>query len=333
MGRRKPGRRFTPEQGGAVVMALGLDLLGEPPATWHPVVWFGKLIHTLERGAPRGHLLQMLYGGVIPVLAAPAAFMPAAVMHLIAKRVHAQARKRDFLCSGSLLYALMEGAGLKPCLAWRMLVDAGRKVRQALERADLLAAREALRSLVSRDRAELSEEQVAAAAIESLAENLSDSIVAPLCFYALFGLPGVAVYRFVNTSDSMLGYHGRYEYLGKAAARLDDVFNLLPARLTALLIIALAPLYGGNRRTAWRIWRRDARKTASPNAGHPMAAAAGALDLSLEKVDHYLLGNTGKTITPHEIRQAEQMVWWVGGVAFALTATCKMCWRVFPWDR
>ena len=130
----------------------------------------------------------------------------------------------------------------------------------------------------------------------------------------------------------MLGYHGRYEYLGKAAARIDDVFNLLPARLTALLIIALAPLYHGNREMAWRIWRRDARKTASPNAGHPMAAAAGALGLQLEKVDHNLLGDPVKTVTSREIRQAERMVWWVGGVAFALTATCKLDWRVFSWD-
>lgn len=333
MGDTKPGRRLAPERGAAVVMALGLDMLGEPPATWHPVVWFGKLIHTWERGAPRGHLPQMLYGGVILVLAAPTAFLPAAVVHLIAKRAHRHAKQRGFLCSGSLLYALIEGAGLKPCFAWRMLVEAGRSVRQALERSDLPAAREVLRNLVSRDRTGLSEEQVAAAAIESLAENLSDSIVAPLCFYALFGLPGAAVYRFVNTSDSMLGYHGHYEYLGKMAARLDDVFNLLPARLTALLIIALAPLYGGNRRTAWRIWRRDAGKTASPNAGHPMAAAAGALGLPLEKVDHYLLGNPGKTVTPREIRQAEQMVWWVGGGAFALTVACKIRWRLFSWDR
>ncbi len=255
MGDTKPGRSLALERGAAVVMALGLDMLGEPPATWHPVVWFGKLIHTWERGAPRGHLPQMLYGGVILVLAAPVAFLPAAMVHLIAKRAHRHARQRGFFCSGSLLYALIEGAGLKPCFAWRMLVEAGRSVRQALERSDLPAAREVLRNLVSRDRTGLSEEQVAAAAIESLAENLSDSIVAPLCFYALFGLPGAAVYRFVNTSDSMLGYHGHYEYLGKMAARLDDVFNLLPARLTALLIIALAPLYGGNRRTAWRIWK------------------------------------------------------------------------------
>jgi len=126
------------------------------------------------------------------------------------------------------------------------------------------------------------------------------------------------------------GYHGRYEYLGKAAARLDDALNLLPARLTALLIIVLAPLYGGNRWTAWRIWRRDSRKTASPNAGHPMAAAAGALGIQLEKVDHYILGDTEKAISPQSIQQAERMVWWVGSCVIALTAVFKTLWRAFP---
>jgi adenosylcobinamide-phosphate synthase len=214
-----------------------------------------------------------------------------------------------------------------------MLAEAGRSVRLALERGDLTAARHALGNLVSRDRSELTAELAGAAAIESLAENLSDSIVAPLFYYTLFGLPGAAAYRLFNTCDSMLGYHGRYEYLGKAAARFDDALNLLPARLTALLIIVLAPLYGGNQWTAWRIWRRDSRRTASPNAGHPMAAAAGALGIQLEKVDHYILGDTEKAISPQSIQQAEQMVWWVGGCAIVLTAIFKTRWRAFPWSR
>src|SRR5260370_7149929 len=124
----------------------------------------------------------------------------------------------------------------------------------------------------------------------------------------------------------MIGYHGHYEYLGKAAARLDDMLNVLPARLTALFIIALAPLFGGNRPKAWQIWRRDARKTASPNAGHPMAAAAGALNLQLEKVGHYRLGDNEKAITTHSIRLAEQMVWVIGCLALFLPAPFKTLW-------
>src|SRR5260370_19243597 len=129
-----------------------------------------------------------------------------------------------------------------------------------------------MQSRVSRGRFELREELAGVAAIESLAETLSAAIVAPLLYYTLFDLPGAAAYRLFNTFDSMVGYHGQYEYLGKAAAWLDDVLNALPARLTALLIIALAPLFGGNRLKAWRTWQRDARRTASPNSGHPLAA-------------------------------------------------------------
>lgn len=333
MNKKKPVRRVALEEGAAVLMALGLDITGEPPAALHPVVWFGKLIQRMERAAPRGPILQVLYGVVILILAAPAAILPAALVHLLARRVQSEAVQRDAMCSGLFLYALIEGAGLKPCLALRMLAEAGRSVRLALEQGDLPAARQALQSLVSRDCSELTAELAGAAAIESLAENLSDSIVAPLFYYGLFGLPGAAGYRLFNTFDSMLGYHGQYEYLGKAAARLDDALNLLPARLTAVLIIALAPLYGGKRWTAWRIWRRDSRKTESPNAGHPMAAAAGALGVRLEKADHYILGKAEKTVSPWNIRQAEQMVWWVGGCAIVLAAVCKIRGRAFPWSR
>jgi adenosylcobinamide-phosphate synthase len=320
--------RTALEEGAAVLVALGLDILGEPPAPWHPVVWYGKLIQCLARAAPQGRFLQLLYGMVILILAAPVAFLPAAIVHWLAKRVRAEAIQRGCPCRGLILYALVEGTGLKPFFALRMLADAGRLVRLCLERGDLPAARHALQRLVSRDRSELTAELAGAAAIESLAENLSDSIVAPLLYYTLFGLPGAAAYRLFNTFDAMVGYHGQYEYVGKAAARLDDVLNALPSRLTALLIIALAPLFGGNRLKAWQIWRRDARRTASPNAGHPMAAAAGALGLQLEKVGHYRLGDNNKTITTSSVRRAEQMVWSIGCVVVFLTALFKTLWRV-----
>src|SRR5258708_10428744 len=154
---------------------------------------------------------------------------------------------------------------------------------RSLEQGNVPAARYALRSLVSRDRSQLTAQLAGAAAIESLAENLSDSIVGPLFSYALFGLPGAAAYRLFNTFDSMIGYHCRYEYLGKAAARLDQLLNVVPARLTALLIIALAPLFGGNRRKAWQIWRRDAGKKLSANPRPTRGPAAVALSVPLEK--------------------------------------------------
>ncbi len=303
-----------------ILLAAVLDLIGEPPINWHPVVWYGKLIGRLEQAAPRGRLAQLLYGVCMPICAATLVLPPVLLVQFLATRIH-------LITSQTRWKILIEGSALKPFFALRMLVDAGRGVRSALERGDLPAARLALRSLVSRDRSNLTADLAAAAAIESLAENLSDSVVAPLFYYALFGLPGAALYRLCNTLDSMIGYRGRYEYLGKASARLDDILNLLPSRLTALLIIGLAPFFGGKWRNAWRIWRRDAGKTASPNAGHPMSAAAGALGIRLEKVDHYTLGDNEKIVSHTDIKRAEKMVWCVGGMAMMLCCLFRVCRR------
>ena len=303
-----------------ILLAAVLDLIGEPPINWHPVVWYGKLIGRLEQAAPRGRLAQLLYGVCMPICAAILVLPPILLVQFLATRIH-------LITSQTRWKILIEGSALKPFFALRMLVDAGRGVRSALERGDLPAARLALRSLVSRDRSNLTADLAAAAAIESLAENLSDSVVAPLFYYALFGLPGAALYRLCNTLDSMIGYRGRYEYLGKASARLDDILNLLPSRLTALLIIGLAPFFGGKWRSAWRIWRRDAGKTASPNAGHPMSAAAGALGIQLEKVGHYTLGDNEKIVSHTDIKRAEKMVWCVGGMAIVLCCIFRVCRR------
>ncbi len=319
-------RTFTLEAGIAVCVAMGIDLLGEPPAVSHPVVWYGRLIHWLEQKAPQRSTSQLLYGAGMLVLAAPVAVVPALLVQTMTKGIYKYIRQRGLTVSALLIYSLMEGIALKPFFALHLLVTSGYEVRRALEQEDLAAARVALQALVSRDRSQLTSSLVAAAAIESLAENLSDSVVAPLFYYTLFGLPGVAAYRLFNTFDSMLGYHGRYEYLGKAAARLDDGLNIVPSRLTALLIIACAPRYGGKTLRAWHIWRRDARKTASPNAGHPMAACAGALGVQLEKVEYYKLGDDEREITSHDIQRAEQMVEWIGGISILLTALCKSSW-------
>jgi len=321
------------EEGIAVLLALGVDFLGEPPLAVHPVVWYGNLIRFLERRAPRTPVPQLLYGILMLILAAPVAFVPAILLHRVANFMRATCLRRGYPLLGGLLYTLIEGGSLKPFFALKMLSKAGQRVRCSLEHHDLPAARDALQHLVSRNRSQLSEELVAAATIESLAENVSDSVVAPLLYYAVFGLPGAAAYRLFNTFDSMIGYHGQYEYLGKAAAQLDDVLNLLPSRLTALLIIALAPSFGGNRRAAWHIWRRDAGNTESPNAGHPMAAAAGALEIQLEKVDHYILGDARNMLTPQRVQQVERMVCWIGGSAVVLATLFTLLRRDYSWVR
>src|SRR5262249_46813113 len=157
------------------------------------------------------------------------------------------------------------------------LGQAALRVVKPLDADNLDEARVALRSLCSRDPSELSREELLAATIESLAENASDSFVAPLFYFALFGIPGAIAYRAINTLDAMIGYRGKSEALGKFAARLDDVANFIPARLTALLFLALGWLLGSDAARGWRILRRDGANTPSPNGGRPMATMAGLL--------------------------------------------------------
>lgn len=307
----------------AVLVAYGLDALGEPPTAWHPVVWYGKMIRRLERDAPRDRYAQLLYGGVMPLLASGVVCPVILLFQNMSCWCIDYFEQRLRLPVSSLLYGVLIGSALKPFFALRMLADAGKAVRLSLTNGDLLGARDNLINLVSRDRSQLSHELVAAAAVESLSENMSDAVVAPLFYYACLGLPGAALYRLINTFDSMIGYHGDYEYLGKVSARLDDLLNIIPSRLTALMIIACAPLYGGSWRGGWQIWRRDARKTESPNAGQPMSAVAGALGIQLEKVEHYQLGDPERPITADDIGRAEAMVWCVGGLTILLTMLCR----------
>ena len=281
----------------ALPLAVAWDLLlGEPPVHAHPVVWMGKAARVLERRAPtEGAARQFAYGAVLAVVP-PLAY--AAATGWCWRRLR-----------GRPVLALALGVPLlKSTFAIRELRRAGAGVRVPLATGDLAAAREGLRSLVSRDPTTLTAPLVAAAAIESLAENLSDSIVAPLCYWALFGLPGAVAYRAINTLDAMIGYRGRYEWLGKAGARLDDAANLLPARITTGLLVAAAAIAGEDAPCAFTTARRDGRLTDSPNAGWPMATMAGALGVELEKVGHYRLGAGGGVADAAMIARADRLV-------------------------
>ncbi len=286
--------------------ALALDVLvGEPPAALHPVVWMGQLIGVLQRHAPRGtpHR-ELLYGaamtgGCVVVAVAPA---------LLLERAPIAHSTRQGSAATHLLHFAAGAALLKSTFAWKTLLQAGERVGVALQQHDLAAARAGLRWLVSRDAARLDASQVAAAAIESLAENASDSVVAPLLAYALFGLPGACGYRAVNTLDAMIGYRGAYEFLGKVPARLDDLLNIVPARLTGMLIVVAGVPCGADTRQAWRTMWRDHACTASPNAGYPMSAIAGALGITLEKVNHYHLNPAGRAPTPDDLPRAARLV-------------------------
>ena len=205
---------------------------------------------------------------------------------------------------------------LKSALSVRMLGQAATEVARALAEGDVTRARFGLRSLVSRDTALLDEPLLAAAAVESVAENASDSVVAPLFFFAVGGVPAAVAYRACNTLDSMIGYRGETEWLGKAAARLDDAANLVPARVTAALFVVASALVGASAAGALRVWWRDGARTESPNAGRPMAAMAGALGVSLEKVGHYRLGDGAAAVGAETIDRAVAMLY----VASALAA-------------
>jgi len=280
-----------------LLAALIDQTLGEPPGQVHPVVGMGKLVEVLVRRAPeRSKWGALGYGGLVTAITVATAWWVSALID-------------DWLGRLPFVPRVFARAYLfKPTFAARTLFAAGEQVRLPLERGDLAQARVALRSLVSRRTDSLDPSLVAAAAIESLAENTSDSIVAPVLAYLVAGVSGAYVYRAANTLDAMIGYRGRYEYLGKFAARLDDLLNLIPARLTAILLVSGAVVSGSNGRqglaTAWR----DHRKAASPNAGWPMSAMAGALGVQLEKVGHYRLGDGLRPPRIGDIQRAERIV-------------------------
>jgi adenosylcobinamide-phosphate synthase len=288
-----------------MALAIAVDrLFGEPPNALHPVAWIGKLIARLTTLAPRfGPRRQLLAGALIALVVPTMATVAGAALLRLAGR-HA------------LLALLLGTALLKTLFALRALGDAARGVRDALAPPDLAAARHALGSLCSRPAATLSPPALIAATVESIAENLSDSFVAPLFYYALLGLPGALGYRAVNTLDAMIGYHGRFEFLGKASARLDDLLNLIPARLTAGCLLLGGALTGWPAARGWRILRRDGDLTESPNAGRPMAAMAGLLGVVLEKDEHYHLGDADRPIALPLIDQA----WRIASAAAVVAA-------------
>jgi adenosylcobinamide-phosphate synthase len=260
--------------------------LGEPPARLHPVVWMGKLLAWLEAIAPRSNPARCAFGLVV-ALGLPLAWGGLAAL---------LERRTAWPIQGALLSATFAGRGL---------LDAGGRVERLLRDGRVDDARRELRWLVSRPTERLDETLVSAAAIESLAENYADSWVAPLAAYSLLGLGGAYAYRAANTADAMWGYRtAQYEWLGKGVAHLDDVLNWLPARLGALLLV----LSGPRPRAARAVWWRDARLTASPNAGHPMSVVAGHLNLRLEKPGHYVLHPKGSSPSPNDVAGARRLV-------------------------
>jgi adenosylcobinamide-phosphate synthase len=297
-------------------VALALDLTaGDPPNRYHPVAWMGSTIARARRLAPQHGRWAPCVAGAVLVVGGVVVW--GAVGWLL---------ERGFATLPWPLRWLAEVGVLKTTFALRGLVQASHQVQTALDAGNLLHARHLVSwHLVSRDTSQLTASQVAAATVESVAENTSDGIVAPWLFYVLGGLPAAFAYRFINTADAMLGYRDpQREWLGKVPARLDDLVNLVPARLTALCMLLAALFPGTNAHTAWQIWRRDARRPASPNAGHPMSVMAGALQVELTKAGVYQLGAGQAPPVARDIARAVSLVYRT--VALVLVALALGLW-------
>lgn len=266
---------------GVLLLALVLDFaLREPPNALHPVVWIGKTISFLEKLLPQSSPNIAFASGLIIAVLVPIFFGGIAwIIALGLREIHPVA----YLIGGAIL--------LKTTFAVKGLGQAAKATHRAVASDDLEEARYSLRNLVSRDASTLTAPMVSAAAIESVAENTTDSYIAPWLAFALLGLPGAFAYRALNTLDSMIGYHGRYEFFGKASAKLDDVANLIPARLCALLMLIAGIIVGLPLGRGFGVMRREHSKTESPNAGWTISAMAGLLGVVLEKVEHYRIGD------------------------------------------
>ena len=287
-----------------LAVAIGLDLaLGELPNRWHPVAVLGAAIERVEGSTRR---LPAPAGGAILALLFPAiAFGSAVAATKVTRRLP------------PVLAIPLEAALLKQTFSVRALFEHTRSVAVALKAGDVEAGRRAVGMMVSRETAALDEAAVASAAIESLAENASDSVVAPWGWYVVGGLPMAAAYRAVNTLDAMVGYRSK-GWVGTPSARLDDGMNYLPARATAGLM-AIA----GRSRGAFAGAISDHGRTPSPNSGWPMAAAAHALGVRLEKAGHHILNAGGRLADPADIQAAERLiaVTLAAGAALALAGT------------
>jgi adenosylcobinamide-phosphate synthase len=310
---------------GAYVLlgALLLDLLaGEAPNRFHPVAWLGKFISFQLRLAPSaGNVRQFIYGAAMVILTTAIITLPlyfltcycgtaAQICHCEAAAAAAAICPIAVFLPNltTIAYVLFSIYLLKNSFSLRGLWQAVQKVKISLTSGDLDKARWHTNALVSRKTENLSREQVISAAIESCSENLCDSFVAPLFYFALFGMPGAVAYRIINTFDAMIGFHGKWEYTGKFAARLDDVLNFIPARLSGLFIVLASAVCGAGVAGSWHSMLSQHSRTESPNAGWTMSAMAGSLGITLEKPGAYCLNGGGRELTPATITRSQQIV-------------------------
>ena len=303
----------------ACMTGFVLDFIfGDPVWLYHPVRMIGKGIELGERILRRicGEKHLMAAGGLLWLMIAGLSFLFPLGLLFLAYRIHP-----------GLGFAL-EAFWCFQILAARSLCRESTKVYDRLQEEDLPGARRAVSMIVGRDTESLTAEGVTKAAVETVAENTSDGVTAPLIYLMIGGAPLGFLYKAVNTMDSMLGYkNDRYLYFGRIPARMDDIFNYIPARLTALVMIAAAYLTGLDGRNAWRIYRRDRNKHASPNAAQTESVCAGALGVQLAGDAVYFgklykkefIGDSLRPIEPQDIRRTQRLMY---ATAFLLLLLC-----------
>ncbi len=303
----------------AVLGGFVLDaLFGDPAWLPHPVVYMGKAISKLEKflrprlpKTPQGELL----GGAIVAFCLPVGtFLLTGLVCWGAARLH------------PLLGLAVQMFWCGQALAARGLVQESTNVYKELKKPDLPGARKAVSRIVGRDTAELTAEGVTKAAVETVAENASDGVIAPLLYMLIGGAPLALTYKAINTMDSMLGYKNeKYLYFGRVPAKLDDAANYIPSRLAGLLWVAAAAFTHNDAKGAWKIWRRDRRNHASPNSAQTESACAGALGVQLAGPAYYFgeyyakptIGDALRPIEPEDILRANQMMYVASSFALA----------------
>ena len=304
----------------ACITGFLLDcIFGDPVWMYHPIRVIGTLISGLEKELrklvcsripaseqEKKNRREVLAGGILWILTVSLSFLVPAVLLFAAGKVHPAVR---FLLETFWCYQIF---------AARCLVGESKKVYQKLKEDDLPGARRAVSMIVGRDTENLTAEGVTKAAVETVAENTSDGVTAPLLFLLIGGAPLGFLYKAVNTMDSMLGYKNeKYLYFGRIPAKMDDVFNYIPARLTAWFMIVAAFLTGMDGRNAWKIYLRDKRKHASPNSAQSESVCAGALDVQLAGDAVYFgkiykkdyIGDAIRKIEPEDILRAGKLMY------------------------
>lgn len=308
-------------------VALLLDkFLGEPPPLLHPVVWIGKLV---ARSEPHlivgGRTSQRLRGLFIPLMIVAVFTLSAFLFQSLGYR----------FASGHVvalfLYVIVSAYVLKASFTVFTLQKEASKVASLTDN-NIDLARFHLRALVSRDRAQLDREAILSSVCESVGENTIDSIVAPLLFFAVFGIAGAVCYRTANTLDSMLGYRDHREHAGLFSARLDDCFNYIPARIAVIPMLVSFYAISGKTATqrAWRTLKRDRHKKRAVNSGIPLALYAGGLGVRLEKPSTYQIGDPYRPVTLTTVNDAIRATQCTAAITIAIVVLV-LCIKSAAW--